>query len=121
MGFLENRSRRMEKKIFKDISNNPKKVGFSIIFKSKESPAYVYRFIGNTYVVANLEYLNWSVVKYLNELSWEELKRIRNNITFIKPQDSNKWLSKKNRSLLLSLQKKIRKIFIKDPPKKYYL
>ncbi len=111
----------MERNILKDISRHPQKVGFSIIFKSKESPVYVYRFIGNTYVVANLDYLDWSIVKYLNELSWEELKKIRNNIKFIKPQDANKWLNKKKSSPLLSFQKRLRSIFIKEAAKKYYL
>jgi len=120
MSFLKNRSNKMKKDILNKISQNPNKVGFSIIFKAQESSAYIYRFIGSTYVVANLNYLDWSLVKVLDDLSWEELKKIKDNIVFINSSESDNWIKNKKTSLPLSIKQNIRKIFIKDVPQEYW-
>lgn len=114
MGFFSNRSSKMKKDIISKISKNPNKVGFSIIFRSQESPAYIYRFIGNTYVVAKLKYLNWSVVKKIDDLTWEELNRIKDNLVFVPISESEKWIKRKEKSLLLLIKQNIRMFFKKE-------
>jgi hypothetical protein len=104
----------MRRYILNKISKNPNKIGFSIIFRSQESPAYIYRFIGNTYVVAKLKNLNWSLVKNIEELNWEELTKIKDNLTFIASKDSEFWVNKKRNSPLISIKQNFRKIFNKD-------
>lgn len=114
MSFFSNRSIKMRRYILNKISKNPNKIGFSIIFRSQESPAYIYRFIGNTYVVAKLKNLNWSLVKNIEELNWEELTKIKDNLTFIASKDSEFWVNKKRNSPLISIKQNFRKIFNKD-------
>lgn len=114
MGFFSNRSNKMRKDILNKISKNPNKIGFSIVFRSQESPAYIYRFIGSTYVVAKLQYLNWSLVKKIDELSWEELNKIKDNLVFVASFESDNWIKRRKKSLLISVRQKMRKIFIKD-------
>ena len=105
MGFFEDRSKKMEEEIFRDITRNPQKIGFSIILKNKES--FVYRFVDRKYFVANLDNLKWSLEKNINELSWEELKKIKNNITFINIEEEEKWLNTKQKSKYILIYKKI--------------
>ena len=117
MGFFSNRSNKMRKDILHKISKHPNKIGFSIIFRSQESPAYVYRFIGSTYVVAKLQYLNWSLVKKVDELSWEELNKIKDSLVFVSSIDSENWIKRRKKSLFISAKQNLRKIFIKDVAK----
>jgi hypothetical protein len=114
MGFLNNRTTKMKKDILSKISKHPNKIGFSIIFRTQESPAYIYRFIGNTYVVSKLKNLNWSLVKSVDELSWEELIKIKDNLVFIPSKESEYWIEKKRKSLLLFMKHNFRKFFHKD-------
>lgn len=114
MGFFSNRSSKMKKDILNEISKNPNKIGFSIIFRSQESPAYIYRFIGRTYVVSKLQYLNWSIVKNVEDLTWEELNKIKNNLIFIPSSETEVWINKRQKSALISIKQKFRKIFNKE-------
>jgi protein tyrosine phosphatase len=114
MGFFSNRSNKMRKGILNRISKHPNKIGFSIIFRSQESPAYIYRFIGSTYVVAKLQYLNWSLVKKVDELSWEELNKIKDSLVFVPTSEAERWIKRKEKSLLISVKQNFRKIFKKE-------
>ena len=114
MGFFQDRTSKMKNKLVQLMSRHKDEIGLAIIFQNNHIKPRIYRFMGTTYVVGNLDSLMWSDVRYINDLTWDELKKLKGNISFFPKEKVSSWISKKQRSPILFFKRKIHTIFAKE-------
>lgn len=113
MSFYANRSSKLESFIYNEVSKRPNLVPLAIVFLDKDPSPIVYQLIENKYKKAYLNTLLWGEEKWLYDLTWEEKKKIKDNLVFVDPKKVDVWLRKKERSVLVCLFSKIHQKIIK--------
>ncbi len=105
MSYLRTRSNRMIKSISSQISQNSDKCGLIVLFEEKEY--FVYKFKENKFSKSRLIETVWIEEGYLQELNWEQLKKVVIGIDFVNESDVSKWIESKKKSCFLGLYKNI--------------
>lgn len=108
MSFYTDRSAKLESFIFNEVSKRPELVSLAIVFLDKDPSPIVYKLSGNKYKKAYLNTLLWGEEQWLYDLTWEEKKKIKDNLFFVEPNKVDVWLQKKKRSVLVCLFSKVR-------------
>ncbi len=105
MSFLINKKYKMERVLFDLTTNNPNKVGFSVIFNKEIKEVIVYQIIGNKYLFKKINETTWSNENYIYDLTWLELKEIIQTIQFVSTEELDAKIDKIKKSFLLKIKK----------------
>ncbi len=92
MNYFKTRKKYMLNNIFNKANNGPEYFLVAIVFNKKIAEFEIYKFKSNQYTKTILGKIDWVEMKYIEDLSWDELMVITKNIQNIDASNFENWI-----------------------------
>ncbi len=107
MNYFKTRTKYMLANIFNNANKDSEYVLVAIVFNKRIAEYEIYKFYRNQFSKTELNKNDWSSLKYLEEIAWEDLRKISNSMLLVKATELEEWKHKQQKCYKYKILKNI--------------